>query len=262
MGSYRHEDQLGQKLKDFEGIEAQRKASPEEYLVVRLDGKAFHTFTKGLRKPFEERFTKLMKLVTIRLMEASGAKRGYTQSDEISLLFYKEDEKEELYFGGRYQKLCSVLASIATAHFNKELPAFLPEKADNMAFFDARAFSLPDYASVEEYFQWREEDAVKNSIQAAAQSLFSHKELHNLGCERLIEKMKREKNVIWKEYPSFFKKGTYFEKREVTKTYEPKDLESLPPKHNALSEQGSFTKIKKEIKEVDISFANIFKEHL
>jgi len=158
------DDPLGDRMKAHEMVEAGRRAEPGLPILVRLDGKAFHTFTKGLQRPFDARLHGLMDATTRHLVKESGAIVGYTQSDEISLVFHTATPKSEHYLGGRFQKLTSILAAMATSVFGRRLAEALPEKADKSPIFDAHAWTVPDLAEAANTLLWREQDATKNSI--------------------------------------------------------------------------------------------------
>jgi len=184
-------------------------------LLARIDGRAFHTFTAGLERPFDARFSKLMIDTTAYLVKSVAAQIGYVQSDEISLLWMQQTHESQLPFGGRVLKLTSVLASLAGAFFNKHLADFLPEKADQVPVFDCRVWSVPSRAEAVNYFIWRERDATKNSIQMAAQRHFSHKELRGKnGSDQ--QEMLFQKGINWNDYPAFFKRGTFVKRRPYT----------------------------------------------
>lgn len=162
---------LGDRMKSYEFPSTSRKAFKGQPLVVRLDGKSFHNFTKGLKRPYDERLSKLMVATTTALVDRFQAKVGYTQSDEISLVWNIEcDSSAEFPFDGRFQKMESLLASYATAFFNKKLAEFLPEKEDELPTFDARAFVVPNLMEAYHALLWRQQDATKNAISMAAQS--------------------------------------------------------------------------------------------
>jgi len=180
--------------------------------IIRLDGKAFHTYTKGLEKPFDEGLIEDMQLTTIKLCEEiQGCKLGYTQSDEITLVLTDYDRLEtDAWFDGNVQKMVSVASSIATAEFNRfRLSRYSSRERDHsmssmaeaawdndnistaaieefkMAMFDARVFQIPEPEEVVNCLIWRQQDAERNSIQMLAQSLFSHKELQGLNTSTL-----------------------------------------------------------------------------
>ncbi len=199
-----------------------------------FDGKAFHSFTKGLERPYDKRLTDLMVYTTKRLVEETCALIGYTQSDEISLLYYSGDYNSEIFMGGRLSKMISILASMTTAFFNEQLPIFLPEKTGKgPAFFDCRVWNVPTKTEAVNTFIWREQDAIRNSIQMAGQYQFSHNQLMNKSCDEIQEMLFQERGINWNNYPTFFKRGTYIRRREVRTPFTPEEITQLPPLHNA-----------------------------
>lgn len=225
-------DALGDRMKSYEMAEAGRMLIPGLPVMLRLDGKAFHTFTKGLKRPYDERLSTLMTNTTKFLVEQTNALIGYTQSDEISLVLYTSSPESQTYFDGRIQKLTSVVASMATMYFNKHLASALPEKVDKMALFDCRVWNVPTLEEAANCILWRELDATKNSISMAAQAYYSHKVLHGKNSSDKQE-MLHQKGVNWNDYPSFFKRGSYV--RRVTKLmkFTTEELDKLPAKHEA-----------------------------
>lgn len=174
--------------------------------IIRIDGKAFHTFTKGMAKPWDNGL--ISSLLTTAMMLCRNiqvAKLAYWQSDEISILATDYDSlKTDSWLGKKVQKIVSVSASIATACFNCVIREEYPDHP--LAFFDARVFVLPR-DEVCNYFVWRQQDAVRNSIQSLAQAHFSHKELHGLSCNLLQDKLMTEKNINWNSLCSLYKRG-------------------------------------------------------
>ena len=135
-------DSLGDRMKMYEAPTTSRVIFKGQPIVARLDGKSFHTFTKGLSRPYDERLKNLMVAITKELVDRYGAKIGYHQSDEITLVWYiQSDSQQEYPFGGRVQKLESILASTASAFMNKNLADYLPEKVSAMPVFDCRVFA-------------------------------------------------------------------------------------------------------------------------
>jgi tRNA(His) 5'-end guanylyltransferase len=229
-------DTLGDRLKAQEQAEAGRKADSTLPLMCRLDGKAFHTFTRGLMRPYDTRLSDLMCDTTRFLVEKTNARLGYTQSDEITLCWWNDANsvESEYLYDGKFQKLTSVLASMAGGFFNAMLPAAIPEKSYGrtgaIQAFDARVWNVPDLRDVYLNFLWRQDDAIKNSISMAAQAKFSHKTLHGVGSEQK-KSMLRDVDAPWEDEPQFFKMGTFFQRivREVTLT--PEMLEKIPKEH-------------------------------
>lgn len=225
-------DAFGDRMKEYEMMEAGRRPLPGLPILVRLDGKAFHTFTSGLERPFDGRLHRLMDATTRYLVRATGAVVGYTQSDEISLAFYREGN-DELYLSGRYQKLTSVLASMATAIFNQELPKELPEKAGTLALFDARAWQVPSLEEAANAFLWREFDVSKNSILMVAQHYFSHRMLQGRDSKDMQEMLFQEHGINWNDFPARCKRGAWFRREAVVRAFTTDELNKLPPMHDA-----------------------------
>jgi len=223
---------LGDRMKGYEAREAKRKAMPLVPLMARLDGKGFSRFTRGLKRPFDVRLSHLMRDTTVYLVEQTQAVIGYTQSDEISLVFYSDSRKSQVYLDGRIQKLTSIMAATATAFFNRELAARIPEKAHAMPLFDCRVWSVPTKEEAVNALLWRERDATKNSISMAARAHYEHDEvLGKSGAE--MQEMLHAKGVNWNDYPAFFKRGLYIRAEEVARPFSQEELDALPPKHAA-----------------------------
>lgn len=178
-------------------------------LIIRLDGRAFHTWTRGLDKPFCDTLTFEMQRATQRtLREISGAKLAFLFSDEISILITDYDAlNTEAWFNKEVMKLCSVSASIFTAYFNLLWHNEGHYDRNGLATFDARCFVLPK-EEVANYFISRQKDAERNSVNALAQSHFSHKSLQGLKNSELQEKLFLEKSVNWNDLETWKKRGS------------------------------------------------------
>lgn len=226
------DDAFGDRMKMYESMEAGRRFMPRLPIVARLDGKCFSSFTRGLARPFDVRLSSLMIETTRHLVEEANAVCGYTQSDEITLAWYSDALESQIYFDGRIQKMCSVLAATCSVRFARLLGGYLPEKADKEPAFDCRVWQLPNLDEGANAFLWREFDATKNSITMAAQSVYSHRELDGKNGSQKQE-MLFQKGVNWNDYPAFFKRGTYVQRRKVTSKLTVEDLDKLPPLHNA-----------------------------
>lgn len=225
-------DEMGNRLKLYEMTEAGRKTMPLLPVIARLDGKGFSKFTKGLKRPYDERLSNLMVACTEYLVKETVANCGYTQSDEITLGWYQQDICSQILFDGRYQKLTSILAAKCSVFFNKELNKYLPEKADQSPVFDCRVFTVPTLDEAANCFLWRELDATKNSVSMAVREYYSHNQLMNKHTGEQQE-MLWKKGVNWNDYPVFFKRGTYIQKKKMYTTFSAEELEKLPPKHAA-----------------------------
>lgn len=224
-------DPLGSRMKMYEKNATQRFI-PLIPIVARLDGKKFSNFTKGLQRPYDPSMSELMQVLTKYLVEETGASMGYTQSDEITLTWYSDSVKRQVFFDGKIQKMISILASMASAKFNKLLPTMLPEKADQLPLFDCRVWQVPNKGEAVNAFLWREQDATKNSISMAASQYYNHKELHKCGGTTKQEMLLR-KGINWNDYPAYFKRGCFCQRAVVSKKFTPTELSKLPPKHAA-----------------------------
>lgn len=212
---------LGDRMKGYELAALGLITLPKGPYVIRLDGHTFSTFTKGLARPYDGRLTKLMVDTTSYLVKELDADLGYTQSDEITLVF--KGDREPL-FGGRMIKLLTISAAKATAYFGHHLAAALPEKADKMPEFDSRVIPVP---SIEEAYHsvfWRQVDATKNAISMAAQARFSHKQLMHVDSQGKIDMLATLGCNFHEYFPASFKRGTFvrFVDREVTLSEEEK----------------------------------------
>jgi tRNA(His) guanylyltransferase len=195
-------DNLGDRMKDFEGIPRLRLV-PKVPVLLRLDGKAFHTYTAKLAKPWDDRLERAMWATASYLCrELQGARVAYVQSDEISILLadYK-DRDSSAWFDYDLQKVVSVSASWAAAVFNRE-----PPDPERLAAFDARAWNLPRHEVVN-YFIWRQQDATRNSVSGLAQAQFSHKQLHGVDTAAMRERLVAERGIDWGALPIARQRG-------------------------------------------------------
>lgn len=208
-------DNLGNRMKSYESVSKSylMNRSP---VIIRLDGKSFHQFTRGFNKPFDEIIQDCMMATAIELCQSiQNCRLAYTQSDEISLLLIDYDNIEtESWFKNNIQKITSVSASLASVIFNKNfinrsksVDSDIYNRKQYLAIFDSRVFNLPAN-DVCNYFIWRQKDAIRNSIQSVSQSYFSQKELNNLSCNQLLNKLMEEKNVDWEsDYSIYQRRG-------------------------------------------------------
>lgn len=218
-------DDLGNRMKENYENRAKTYLTRRTPVIIRLDGKAFHTFTQGFAKPFDEVLANTMMRTMKYLCEnIQGCVLGYTQSDEITLVLvdYK-NLNSEAWFDYNVQKICSIAASMATYAFNrifeKEHMQWRLNKQDSPivsaherslmrgALFDARCFNIPK-EEVTNCLIWRQQDATRNSIQMVAQANFSHKELQGLNTSQLQELLFTEKNINWNDFPTRYRRGS------------------------------------------------------
>lgn len=201
-------------------------------VIVRLDGKAFHTFTRGFKKPFDDILVKTMQDTMKYLCEnIQGCVLGYTQSDEISLVLTDYAElTTDAWFGNNLQKMCSVSASMATIAFNKAFTRNISKQSKRLyteyleekdasyietleiamnkgAMFDSRVFTIPK-EEVCNYMLWRQQDATRNSIQSVGQANFSQKELHGQSCNNIQDMLMTQKGINWNDYATTLKRGS------------------------------------------------------
>lgn len=226
-------DDFGDRMKLYESL-LEPKLMPSLPTFARVDGRAFHTFTKGLARPFDINFRTVMKNTAIRLAKETNAVMTYTQSDEITLMWYTEEPSTQLWFNGRHSKMVSQIAALATLYFYTECQEHLPDWTKKLPSFDARVWQTPNKVEAVNVFRWREQDATRNSIQAAAQSQFSHKQLHGKNTSEQ-QKMLLSVGVDWNVYPDFFKRGMYFRKFVSRRHFSTEEIKNLPKKHAARS---------------------------
>jgi tRNA(His) guanylyltransferase len=201
-------DDLGKRMKEQYEQRTRTYLPRRTYTIIRLDGKAFHTFTKGMDRPYDQKFMSSMDHTAMHLCtDIQGCKMAYVQSDEISLLLTDFSTiTTDAWFDGQVQKVVSVAASMATGFFNSYININLERFEHKRAFFDARVFTIPDPVEVENYFVWRQKDAVRNSLQMHAQSLYSPKELHGKN-QADMHDMIHAKGENWNNLPDGFKRG-------------------------------------------------------
>lgn len=209
---------LGDRMKLYESQFTSDKLIPRIPIIARIDGRAFHTFCKGLDKPYDQRMMETMQETTICLVESTNAVVGYTQSDEISLVFFNDNINGEVFFNGKVFKMTSVLASMATFWFNKYKEANLIDKLSIPAFFDCRVWNVPNKIEACNYLIWREQDATRNSIQSAGQANFSHKDMQGANTSMVQDMLMEQKGINWNDYPVDFKRGSYYKRRKYVHT--------------------------------------------
>lgn len=247
-------DDLGKRMKEFyEGI-PKTKLMRRCPVMLRIDGKAFHTFTRGFKKPFDEVLIKTMQETTRYLCEnIQGCVLGYTQSDEITLVLIDYQKFEtSAWFGYEVQKIVSIAASMATMAFNKffitnardfidktyetrdaklitdndDYMTTLQEAVYKGAMFDCRAFNIPK-EEVTNCVYWRQLDASRNSIQMVGQANFSHKELHKKTCNNIQDMLMEQKGINWNDFPAYQKRGSCVIKEEYQSEDTNKDGTSI-----------------------------------
>lgn len=202
---------IGDRMKGYEAV-PKIKLQRRTPVIIRLDGKAFHTWTRWLKSydtsltksPFSDIMFNTMSTTMVNLAAGiQNASFAYAQSDEISILLNDwKTFKTDQWFGATVQKMASISASMATAFFNDALK----EQPAPLALFDARVFNIPK-EEVANYFVWRQQDATRNSINMLAQYYFSHNELQGLNTDKVQEKLFTERDINWNDIPTWQKRG-------------------------------------------------------
>ena len=232
-------DELGKRMKEYYEQVPKYRLMRRTPVAIRIDGKAFHTFTRGFQKPFDEVLVKSMQETMKYLCEnIQGCVLGYTQSDEITLILvdYKH-LNSDAWFDYEVQKMCSIAASMATVAFNRAFDrevtkfyykhnivepsgneywdnqdshirfATYDNARDKGAMFDARVFNIPR-EEVTNLIYWRQLDATRNSIQMVGQANFSHNELQNKSCNVIQDMLFQERDINWNDFPTHLKRGS------------------------------------------------------
>lgn len=226
-------DSLGDRMKGYENV-TRTYLTRRMPVIIRLDGKAFHSFTRGLKKPFDDILVKSMQDTMKYLCEnIQGCVLGYTQSDEITLVLVDYQSRDtSAWFDNNIQKMASISASMATISFyhnfrnnminwvdnnvgdivDGDTSKFkysktIVDKTNAYAMFDSRVFNIPK-EEVVNCLIWRQQDATRNSIQSVGQANFSHKELHGKNCSNIQDMLMLDKGINWNDYPTTLKRGS------------------------------------------------------
>lgn len=224
-------DALGDRMKAYEARETERRFLPMLPIYARIDGRGFSKFTRGMARPFDKAMSDAMIATTKALVDETHARIGYTQSDEISLVWLTDDPKSEMLFAGKAQKMTSVLAGYATAAFTRAiLDGPLAAYVNRLPHFDARVFQMPSRTEAANAFLWRELDATKNAISMAARSGYSHKALHGKSGSEMQE-MLFQKGINFNDYPAFFKRGTFVRRVTRERSLTVEELARVPEPH-------------------------------
>ena len=244
-------DELGDRMKKNYENRTRILLPRRTYTVIRIDGKAFHTYTRGLQRPFDDGLIEDMDNTAIYLCQnIQGAKLGFVQSDEISIVLTDFDKiTTDAWFDGNIQKIVSVSSSMATSKFNQlRLIRHIDENGMDgyavaidgnmitsvdvlnfkLAEFDARTFTIPSKTEVYNYMVWRQQDTVRNSISSVAQSLYSAKQLNGKNMTEQQD-MIHEKGINWNDYAPKYKRGRFICKEEYEVVPDIELPENIPP---------------------------------
>lgn len=225
---------IGTRMKSYEDVQ-KTYLTRRMPVIIRVDGNAFHTFTRGFDRPFDSIMTEAMQRTMKYMCEnISGCVLGYTQSDEITLLLIDYKKKnQDAWFGYVKRKVETISASMATMAFNEAFADVLTEKmteeianAKNneeinnirnhywkymkkcgKAMFDSRAFNIPEFEVINEFI-WRQQDCTRNSIQSVGHANFSDKKMHKKNMSEIQDMLMLEKGINWNDFPIFLKRGS------------------------------------------------------
>lgn len=249
-------DSIADRMKQYESVN-DRILVPKIPFIIRVDGKNFSTYTRGFKKPFDKIMGKTMREVVTKLCEEiPGAVLGYTQSDEITIICkYTDRIVSQAWFNGRVRKIETIAASKATKWFNKlftenvmnyeiefrqkislykeasdidkdayrKYDTVLRKKA-GMAEFDARVFNVPEWDCINNII-WRQQDAIRNSVEMVGHANFSTKELHKVNCEGIKKMLKEQRGIDWeKDFNSYQKYGAFCYKVETQREIKGKTI--------------------------------------
>lgn len=229
---------LAKRMKQYESV-AKSTLVRRMPVIIRLDGRSFHTFTKGFKRPFDDVLIKTMQETMKYLCEnIQGCVLGYTQSDEITLVLvdYKNLDSQS-WFDNEIQKICSIAASMATMAFNKIFHHVIAKQSKRLyteyleeqdstyienleramnkgAMFDARVFNIPK-EEVTNNIYWRQLDATRNSIQMVGQAYFSHAELVYKSCNDIQDMLMTQEGINWNDFPTYQKRGSCCVKNKI-----------------------------------------------
>ena len=237
-------DEIGTRMKKYYEEIPKTRLMRRCPVIVRLDMRAGHSYTRGFKRPFDDIFIKSIQDAAKYLCRnVQGAVMSYQQSDEISLLLIDyQTLNSQAFFDYEVQKVCSITASMATLAFNNAIVTnaakyfesyikkhgllYLPDDIDKYcdaiqksvdkgAMFDSRCFNLPIHECAN-YFYWRQLDATRNSIQMVGQANFSHKELQGKSCNAIQDMLHEQRGINWNDLPTYQKRGSCCIKVEET----------------------------------------------
>ena len=223
-------DPLGDRIKRQYEHRCRHYLPRRSYIVIRVDGRAFHTFTRHCQRPFDLELIADMDAVAIALCEQiMGAQFAFVQSDEVSVLVTDfQSNQTEAWFDNSQSKMESLSASLAAVAFNrsrltrqvKQRGVEAMEAGTAWAAFDSRAFLVPDVNEAANVFIWRQQDATRNSIQMVAQAHFNQRELEGVSADQMQEKLWQERGINWNDFDARLKRGRFIEKQTFIKNVE------------------------------------------
>ncbi|CAH6421704.1 TRNAHis guanylyltransferase [uncultured virus] len=227
-------DTLGIRMKLYESITTETRFDSKDILVVRLDGRSFSSFTRSLKSngPFHKGFSTTMREVTKHLIATHNPVVGYTQSDEITLVFINNATSSHP-FGGRTFKMTSLLAADASLKFTSLIPQYIPEKNGVLASFDCRVFVVPSIEEAYNCIVWRRKDGYRNAVSAVAREYFSANQLHHKHRKEQLNMLEAKGIMFHDVYDEHYRFGTFFARMSCMRRLTSEEIETLPLKHNA-----------------------------
>ena len=207
--------QLSDRIKLYENTYRQ-VFPPNSWIIIRLDGKGFHTWTRGLTQ-FNEGLSNTFISTAVSVVDSifSNALLAYGQSDEVTIVLSPVYDPAQYMFGAKHDKLVSVSSSAFTAAFNSCKNEYADLRSKPPAIFDSRVFAVPSVDEVINTLLFRQQDAVRNSVQSLARTLASHKECHGLDSSGLQD-LCHERGTNWNDLAPKWKRGWTLVKRQVT----------------------------------------------
>jgi tRNA(His) guanylyltransferase len=229
-------DDLGDRMKGYEGVEAKRRLDVHLPICARIDGRRFSRFTRGFARPFDADLSRAMRAACAHLVEHTHARIGFVQSDEINLVWQAAGPEASIFFDGRVQKMCSVLAAMAAAVFIKALVETHAETVwSRLPTFDARVWQVPTREEAANVLLWRAIDARKNAVLSAAAARFSPRQMHGMKRENLRAMMANAGVDFDATYSREDRFGVFY-RREVREVEIPDaDWLVIPEKHRPAS---------------------------
>ena len=208
-------DELGDRMKGYEGSETNRIFLPLIPIIARIDGRGFSGLTRYLDKPYDKRFSDAMIKTAKYLLKETNADCAFVQSDEITLTWNQTHYLSQYFFGGKIFKMTSVIASMASVAFLREMNSLAREDSKyalivtKLPHFDCRVFQVPNITEGANCFLWRYKDCTRNAITGVAQQHFSHKELNSIDTKTRLKMLEDKGIIIDKDYPPEFLHGTF-----------------------------------------------------
>lgn len=238
-------DSFGDRMKSYESVEAKRRLRLDVPVVARIDGRSFSKFTRVFERPYDHTLHSAMVAATSALVDGTHADIGFTQSDEITLVWQKCN-----IFDARVAKLTSVLASMATIHFALNLYGFRSsEVIRGMPHFDCRVWNVPSETEATNAVLWRSQDARKNGVSSAARSVMSAKSMHGLDQKGMIDAM-LERGVCYTSFPKEHRFGTFLQRQSAHVEMSDSEWKSIPEKHRPESR----TVTRSSVRTLDIEY--------